>query len=161
MEKDLMTTPKSLVGDEVIGSKDIMKILPHRYPFLLVDRVLKVDLEDNLVIAQKNITCNEPFFQGHFPGAPLMPGVLIVEALAQTGGILIYKKGFCNKIAVLLNVNNAKFRQPARPGDIMILEARGVHLSNNGGRFKVRALIDDKLAAEAEMGFALVDREHV
>jgi 3-hydroxyacyl-[acyl-carrier-protein] dehydratase len=159
-----MTVPEttSTVGLKMnIDAKDIMNILPHRYPFLLVDRVLDIDLENDFILAQKNVSSNEPFFQGHFPGAPIMPGVLILEALAQTGGILVFKKGFDGKIAVLLNVNNAKFRHPAKPGDVLRLEAKGVHISHNGGRFKVKALVGDKMAVEAEMGFAFVDKKQI
>jgi 3-hydroxyacyl-[acyl-carrier-protein] dehydratase len=95
--------------------KEIIKILPHRYPFLLVDRVLDIDYDKNVIIGQKNLTINEAFFQGHFPDAPIMPGVLILEALAQVGGILVHLKGQigqAEKVAVLMNVNNAKFRNP-------------------------------------------------
>src|SRR4051794_20492883 len=99
--------------------KDILNILPHRYPFLLVDKVLEIDVEKDSIIAQKNVTMNESFFQGHFPGAPIMPGVLILEALAQAGAILLHQKGYTDKIAVFLNVNNVKFRQPVKPGDIL------------------------------------------
>ena len=84
----------------VFNAKEIEKILPHRYPFLLVDRVLYMNLEENEIIALKNVTVNEPFFQGHFPDVPIMPGVLLLEALAQTGGILVHQKGYGKKIAV-------------------------------------------------------------
>ena len=94
----------------VFDIKEISKILPHSYPFLLVDRITKLDLEENLIVGIKNVTRNEQFFQGHFPEVPIMPGVLILEALAQTGGILVHQKSQNAKIALLLNVNNAKFR---------------------------------------------------
>jgi len=81
----------------VFNAKEIEKILPHRYPFLLVDRILHINLEENEIIGLKNVTVNEPFFQGHFPGAPIMPGVLILEALAQTGGVLVHQKGYVKK----------------------------------------------------------------
>lgn len=142
--------------------KQIVKILPHRYPFLLVDRVLEIDLDKGIIVAQKNLTINEAFFQGHFPDAPIMPGVLILEALAQAGGVLVHLKGQMeNKIAVLLNVNQAKFRQPVRPGDVLLLRCEGLHFSSKGGRVKAEALINDKVAAEAEIGFALVDKNQV
>ena len=156
-----MNASKISVGNDVIEAREILEILPHRFPFLLIDKVLKLDLEENIVIAQKNTTFNEAFFQGHFPGIPIMPGVLILEALAQTGGILIYKKGYVGKIAVLMNVKNAKFRTPVRPGDILRLEVKGLHLSSKGGRFKVHAFTDEKLAVEAEMGFALIDKDKI
>lgn len=139
----------------------IIRILPHRYPFLLVDRVLEVDLEKNYVLAQKNVTINEAFFQGHFPGAPIMPGVLILEALAQAGGILVHLKGSGDKVAILLSVNHAKFRQPVKPGDVLYLRGQGLHFSSKGGRVKAEALVNDKVAAEAEIGFVFVDKNQI
>lgn len=137
--------------------KEIIKILPHRYPFLLVDKILAVDVDAGTITGQKNVTINEAFFQGHFPDAPIMPGVLILEALAQVGGVLVHLKGNTNKIAVLLNVNNAKFRSPVRPGDVLQLHGEGLHIGSRGGKIKATATVDGKLAAEAEIGFALVD----
>lgn len=139
----------------VLDIKEIAQILPHRYPFLLVDRIIKLDLDENYIIGIKCITMNEQFFQGHFPEAPIMPGVLILEALAQTGGILIHQKGYKDKTAVLLNVNQAKFRRPVMPGDVLYLHAQGIHFGSRGGRVHARALVNDQLAAEAEIGFAL------
>jgi len=141
--------------------KEIIKILPHRYPFLLVDRILELDLEKGVIVGQKNVTINEGFFQGHFPDAPIMPGVLILEALAQTGGVLVHLKAEIPRIAVLLNVNNAKFRNPVHPGDVLILRGVGIHFSSKGGRVKVEARVQDKLACEAEIGFALVDKSQL
>ncbi|OGN58885.1 MAG: 3-hydroxyacyl-[acyl-carrier-protein] dehydratase FabZ, partial [Chlamydiae bacterium RIFCSPHIGHO2_02_FULL_45_9] len=117
----------------IFNAKDIEKILPHRYPFLLVDRILEINLEENEIIGLKNVTVNEPFFQGHFPSVPIMPGVLILEALAQTGGVLVHQKGYVKKIAVLLNVTGAKFRRPVLPGDALLLYAKAQHISGNGG----------------------------
>lgn len=145
----------------VLSAKEVAAILPHRYPFLLVDRVIHIDLEANEIIGLKNVTVNEPFFQGHFPGAPIMPGVLILEALAQTGGILVHQKGYKTKIAVLLNVTGAKFRKPVTPGDVLHLHATGIHISGNGGKMKAKAMIGQQLAAEAELSFALVDKEQL
>lgn len=138
--------------------KQIIEILPHRYPFLLVDRVIELDLERGYVLAQKNVTINESFFQGHFPEVPIMPGVLILEALAQAGGILVHLKSPGDKIAVLLSVNQAKFRQPVRPGDVLYLKGEGLHFSSKGGRIKAEALVNDKVAAEAEIGFVFVNK---
>jgi 3-hydroxyacyl-[acyl-carrier-protein] dehydratase len=145
----------------VLDIKQIINILPHRYPFLLVDRVLEMDLEKGYILAQKNVTFNEPFFQGHFPDAPIMPGVLILEALAQAGGILVHLKSKGDKIAILLNVNHAKFRQPVKPGDVLLLRGQGLHFSSKGGRIKAEALINDKVAAEAEIGFVFADRSQI
>lgn len=141
--------------------KEIEKILPHRYPFLLVDRILHVNLEENEIVGLKNVTVNEPFFQGHFPGVPIMPGVLILEALAQTGGVLVHQKGYDKKIAVLLNVSNAKFRKPVTPGDALYLHAKGIHISGNGGKIKAKAMIGELLAVEAELSFALVSKDQL
>lgn len=145
----------------IFDIKEISKILPHRYPFLLVDRILHLDLEENTIIGQKNVTANEQFFQGHFPGAPIMPGVLILEALAQTGGILVHQKGQSHKIAVLLNINNAKFRRPVVPGDVLMLHATGLHISNKGGKIQAKALVNEQLAVEAEIGFALLEKDQL
>ncbi len=145
----------------VFNIKEILDILPHRYPFLLVDKITHLDLEANLIIGQKNVTMNEQFFQGHFPGTPIMPGVLILEALAQTGGILVHQKGYGHKIALLLNIKNAKFRKPVTPGDVLMLEARGTHLSNTGGKVIARALVNDQLAVEAEISFVLLDKKQL
>lgn len=155
MPEELLSQRKQL------DVKDVVKILPHRYPFLLVDKIIELDLEKGYIVGQKNVTINESFFQGHFPDAPIMPGVLILEALAQTGGVMVHLKAANNKIAVLLNVNNAKFRTPVRPGDVLLLKGEGIHFSSKGGRVKVTALVNDKIAVEAEIGFALVDRSQI
>lgn len=145
----------------LLDIKEISRILPHRYPFLLIDRIIHLNLEENTIIAQKNVTANEQFFQGHFPGVPIMPGVLILEALAQAGGILVHQKGYNQKIAVLLNINQAKFRKPVIPGDVLLLHAQGLHFSSKGGRVQVKAMVGEQLAVEAEIGFALVDKEQL
>lgn len=143
----------------VFDIQEVLKILPHRYPFLLVDRVVEIDLENDTILALKNVTMNESFFQGHFPHAAIMPGVLLLEALAQTGGILIHQKGFAHKIALLLNVNDAKFRKPVTPGDQLYLRAHMLHLGNRGGKVEAEALVEGKVVAEAQIGFVLMDRE--
>jgi len=145
----------------VFDIKDILKILPHRYPFLLVDKIIEMNLESNFIVGVKNVTNNEQFFQGHFPGVPIMPGVLILEALAQAGGILVHQKSQTSKIALLLNVNNAKFRRPVVPGDVLTLHAEGIHFSSKGGKIHARALVGEQLAAEAEIGFALIQKEQL
>lgn len=148
-------------SNQSLDIKQILKILPHRYPFLLVDRVLEIDLEKGFVLAQKNVSINEAFFQGHFPDAPIMPGVLILEALAQAGGILVHLKSPGDKIAILLSVNHAKFRHPVKPGDILYLRGTGLHFSQKGGRIKAEALVNDKVAVEAEIGFVFVDKNQI
>ena len=141
----------------VLGIKEISQILPHRFPFLLVDRIIYLNLEENVIIGLKSVTANEQFFQGHFPGAPIMPGVLVLEALAQAGGILVHQKGYIEKIAVLMNVNNAKFRRPVVPGDLLLLHATLLHVSSKGGRVQAKATVNDQVVAEAEIGFALIE----
>lgn len=145
----------------LLDIKKISEILPHRYPFLLVDKILEIDLEKPSILGQKNVTMNEPFFQGHFPDAPIMPGVLILEAMAQTGGILVHQKGRTDKIALFLTVKEAKFRHPVKPGDVLMLYAEGIILGSKGGRVKAEARIGSKIAVEAEIGFALVDRKQI
>ncbi|MDB6081010.1 MAG: fabZ [Chlamydiia bacterium] len=144
-----------------MDTKEIIKILPHRYPFLLVDKITEIDLEKGTIAGLKNLTINEAFFQGHFPDAPIMPGVLILEALAQTGGVLVHLRSNREKIAVLLNVNSAKFRHPVRPGDVLILKCEGIHFSSKGGKVRAQAFVGDKVACEAEIGFALVDKKQI
>jgi len=142
--------------------REIIKILPHRYPFLLVDKILSLDLEKGEIVGQKNLTINEPFFQGHFPEHPIMPGVLILEALAQTGGVLVHLRNPTDgKVAVLLNIRSAKFRHPVRPGDILTLYGKVIHMSSKGGRVQAEAKIGDILACEAEIWFALVDKSQI
>lgn len=145
----------------ILDIKNILKVLPHRYPFLLVDKILEIDTEKGYILGQKNLTFNESFFQGHFPDAPIMPGVLILEALAQAGAVLLHLKEETTKTAVLLNVNNAKFRNPVRPGDILLLKGEGLHFSSKGGRILSTALVNDKIAVQAEIGFALVPKSQI
>ena len=148
-------------AETLIGLKEILDIVPHRYPFLLVDKVVAIDLEASTIVAQKNVTFNAEFFQGHFPGAPIMPGVLLLEALAQTGGILVHQKGFTNKSAVILNIANAKFRNPVKPGDVLMLHAEGLYDSSKGGRIRGRAMVGNKVAVEVELAFALRDKNQI
>ncbi len=145
----------------VLDAKKIAQILPHRYPFLLVDRIIHLDLDSNTIIGQKNVTFNEHFFVGHFPEVPIMPGVLILEALAQAGGILVHQKLQTDKIAVLLTVNNAKFRKPVIPGDVLMLHITGQHVSFKGGKVAAKALVNEQIVVEADIGFALVDKKQL
>jgi 3-hydroxyacyl-[acyl-carrier-protein] dehydratase len=156
-----MTQPNREMCSGTLDTKEIVKILPHRYPFLLVDKIIEWDQEKGTIVGKKNLTINEAFFQGHFPGAPLMPGVLILEALAQTGGILVHAKSDQGRVAVLLAVKEAKFRRPVKPGDVLILKAKLLHLSSKGGKVAAEAYVNDMLVAEAEMAFALVDHSQI
>lgn len=157
MSEDLKKESRTTVLD----LRKIAEILPHRYPFLLVDRVVYLNLETSEIIGQKNATFNEQFFQGHFPEIPIMPGVLILEALAQTGGILVHQKGYGNKIALLMNISCAKFRKPIVPGDVIELHAKVLHVSNKGGKVDARAIVGGKVCVEAELSFALLDKQQL
>ena len=146
---------------DVIDIKQIREILPHGYPFLLVDKVIHIDLEASEIIAIKNVTINEEFFQGHFPDSPIMPGVLILEALAQAGGILVHQKGNTKRIALLLNVANAKFRKPVIPGDVLHLHAKAVHMTQKAGKIKAKAMVSGSVVVEAELSFALIEKSKI
>jgi 3-hydroxyacyl-[acyl-carrier-protein] dehydratase len=136
-----------------VDSERIAEILPHRYPFLLVDRVIELEPEKRIV-ALKNVTINEPFFQGHFPGHPVMPGVLIVEALAQASGLLIGLSGegtHRGKLFYLAKVNDARFSRPVCPGDQLRLEVQLKRLIRGMGIFVARALVDGQEVASCEL----------
>lgn len=134
---------------------EIMSIIPHRPPFLLVDRVLEI-VEGQKITALKNVTMNEPFFVGHYPGEPVMPGVLIIEALAQTGAIAILSmEQFKGKNPYFGAINNCKFRKKVVPGDTLKLEVEFIKLRGNAGIGKGIAYVNDKKAAEAEITFMI------
>jgi 3-hydroxyacyl-[acyl-carrier-protein] dehydratase len=139
--------------------KEIAKALPHRYPFLLVDRVTAVDPGKTLK-AYKNVSANEGFFQGHFPGYPVMPGVLQLEALAQAAAILCYasiEMGGKKKVPFLMTMDNVKFRRPVVPGDRLDLEAEIVTLKTRLGKVRCAAFVDGQRAAEADITAAIVE----
>jgi UDP-3-O-[3-hydroxymyristoyl] N-acetylglucosamine deacetylase / 3-hydroxyacyl-[acyl-carrier-protein] dehydratase len=138
----------------------IQRILPHRYPFLMVDKIVELDL-DKKVVGIKSVTVNEPFFQGHFPGQPVMPGVLIIEAMAQVSGILVLNalKDPENHLVMFMSINNAKFRKPVVPGDQLVLEAELVNQKTKYFSIKGTAFVDGKVVAEAEFMGAIVPRE--
>ena len=138
---------------------DIQAVIPHRYPFLLVDKVDIME-EGKRAIGTKGVTINEEFFQGHFPGQPIMPGVLVIEALAQTACVLLMSKGgFENKIAFFLGIESAKFRNPVLPGSLLKLEIEVLRLGGRAGKFKGIATVDGKIATQAQMSFVLADKE--
>jgi 3-hydroxyacyl-[acyl-carrier-protein] dehydratase len=146
----------------MLDIKKIFEILPHRYPFLLVDRVVEANLEEQTILAQKNVTINEPFFNGHFPEAPIMPGVLLLEALAQTGGILAHLlEKNQGKIAVLLKIDEAKFRSPVKPGDIVHLYCKMAHITTKAGKMHGEARVGDRVAASGIISFAFVEKSQV
>lgn len=137
----------------------VQKILPHRYPFLMVDRVIEIE-GSRRVVGLKNVSINEPFFQGHYPGDPIMPGVLVIEALAQIGGVLLSQElEHKGKTAVLLSLDKVKFRRAVRPGDQLILEAEAIRVRSTTGHVKGRATVGGELVAEAEIKFILTDSE--
>ncbi len=141
--------------------QQIMEILPHRYPFLLVDRITEFDANTNTIIGYKNVSINEPYFNGHFPNKPIMPGVLILEAMAQTGGILIFQTqgdAVKNKIAFFATINNAKFRRPVVPGDQLVFEVKLASKKFSIFQFEAKAYVLGKLVAEAELQASLVDK---
>jgi len=141
-----------------LDSVEIQKTIPHRYPFLLVDKVDIVE-EAKKAVGTKGVTMNEEFFQGHFPGHPIMPGVLIIEALAQTACVLLFSRpGSEGKLGYFLGIENAKFRQAVRPGSVLKLHVEMLRLGGKAGKFKGEAYLDENLAAEAEMTFAIVDK---
>jgi beta-hydroxyacyl-ACP dehydratase FabZ len=137
----------------------ILSVLPHRYPFLLVDRILEVEGTARIV-GLKNVTINEPFFQGHFPGHPIMPGVLIVEAMAQVGGCLMMGtlERPETKVVYFMALDRVRFRQPVRPGDQLRMEVAVLQVRGPTCRLKGVATVEGKVAAEAEMMAQVVDR---
>ena len=142
----------------MIDIKEILSLLPHRYPFLMVDRV--TELEPNIrAVGLKNVTFNEPFFQGHFPNNPVMPGVLIIEALAQVAGILAFKSGIHGKAVYFMSIDKVKFRKPVLPGDTLRLEAKVTHTRGNVWKFSGSAFVGDKLTSEAEFTAMISDKE--
>lgn len=143
----------------MLDAEAILKILPHRYPFLLVDRVLSV--EDDRAVAIKNVTINEPFFQGHFPGRPIMPGVLVLEALAQVGGILAFQttKEAQDHLVIFLGIDYAKFRKPVVPGDQLRMEVSLLQKRNPYWRLRGEARVDNALVCEMEFKAMLAPRE--
>ena len=135
---------------------DIQKILPHRYPFLLVDRIIEVE-EGKRAVGIKNVTINEPFFQGHFPGRPIMPGVLIVEAMAQVGAVaLLSLDEYKEKLGVLTGIDKLRIRKQVVPGDTLKIEAELVSIKHGIGKANVKATVENKLAVSGELMFAMV-----
>lgn len=144
-------------GEAVLSIHEVLKILPHRYPFLLVDRI--IDFEgDNKCTGMKNVTMNEPFFPGHFPGHPVMPGVLQLEAMAQVSSVLMLRKPENQgKIGYFMSADNVKWRRPVLPGDTLIIEAEVIKIRGSIGQTRARCLVNGEVVSEGELKFALVD----
>jgi UDP-3-O-[3-hydroxymyristoyl] N-acetylglucosamine deacetylase/3-hydroxyacyl-[acyl-carrier-protein] dehydratase len=156
---DLQDHRDRLGSKAAFDAQQLRRILPHRYPFLLIDRVLEID-EDRRAVGIKNVSINEPYFQGHYPAQPIMPGVLILESMAQLSGILLSQKlEHTGKVAVLLSMDNVKFRRPVLPGDQLVVEAETIKVKARSGHVRCRALVQEVLVAEAEIKFMMVDAE--
>lgn len=155
-----MTPLKANRSKELFDIEKILKILPHRYPFLLVDKVIEIE-KGKSIVALKNVTYNEPFFQGHFPNLKVMPGVLVMEAIAQAGGILLYYSipDPEDKFVFLSKIDKAKFRKPIVPGDQIRIEVNVLKLKNKICQIRGKALVEGEVAAEGEILAAVLDKE--
>lgn len=149
--------------DTIFDVNEIMKILPHRYPFLLVDRIVE-HVPGERIVGIKNVTINEPFFQGHFPGHPIMPGVLIVEAMAQVGGIFAYVAlgdEVRDKVCYFAAIDNVKFRKPVMPGDQLRIEVSINGCKRGIWSFSAKAYVDGKVTTEADLKATFADRNRL
>ncbi len=147
------------MAEERLDIKRILSVLPHRYPFLLVDRLTEL-VPGEKAVGIKNVTINEPFFQGHFPGEPVMPGVLIIEALAQVGATAVLSmEGNEDKLAVFSGIKDFRFKQVVKPGDQLQLSVVMTGMRRNIGKGEVEARVESKIVASGELWFALVDRD--
>jgi len=144
----------------MLDINQIMKILPHRHPFLMVDRILEIEVGKRIV-GLKNVTVNEPFFTGHFPGHPVMPGVLIIEAMAQVAGILAYQsdESVRDKVTYFVGIDNAKFRKPVMPGDQLRFEIEATGCKRGIWIFNAKAYVDGKVVAEAELKATFAEKQ--
>jgi 3-hydroxyacyl-[acyl-carrier-protein] dehydratase len=159
-----MTDTANLAPAEIASStgfdiQEILKILPHRYPFLLIDRVTEL-VRTKRIVALKNVTVNEPYFVGHFPAGPIMPGVLVVEAMAQAGGVLLLTEfpDREHKLLLFTGIERAKFRRPVTPGDQLRIEVDVLVWRGNAGRMQGKAYVGEKVACEAVITCRLLDR---
>jgi len=156
-----MNAAKDNKADKILDIQGIMKLIPHRYPFIMIDRILEI-LPREKIVALKNVTINEPFFQGHFPESPIMPGVLIIEAMAQAGAVLAAKsldKELRDPLIFFMGMDKVKFRKPVTPGDQLIFEI--TFLKRRGKVFKMAgiACVEKKIVAEAELMATFGERE--
>lgn len=138
----------------MLDIRQIQEILPHRYPFLLVDKI--IETTENKIVGIKNVTCNEPFFQGHFPGKPIMPGVLIVEAMAQVAAVYaLTKPENKGKIALFAGIDNCRFKRQVTPGDQLRIEVEVVRFKGSVGKCLARTMVEDQIVCEAELLFVI------
>ncbi len=144
---------------DILDVREIISRIPHRYPFLLIDRVIEIE-KGKRAVGIKNVSINEPFFQGHFPGIPIMPGVLIIEAMAQLGAVIVLsQEENCGKLAYFAGIDRARFRRQVIPGDQLRLEVEITRMRSSIGKGEGKAFVDGELAAEASIMFALGDAE--
>ncbi|MBI5560988.1 MAG: 3-hydroxyacyl-ACP dehydratase FabZ [Deltaproteobacteria bacterium] len=146
------------IAANTLDINEIFKILPHRYPFLLIDKIIEFEAGKRAK-GLKNVTINEPFFQGHFPGHPIMPGVLIIEAMAQVGGILAFKSANVeNKLVYFMGIDSARFRRPVLPGDTLLLSLEVKRSRGTIWAFRGEAFVNSTIVAEAELMATIVER---
>ncbi|CDP54261.1 3-hydroxyacyl-ACP dehydratase FabZ [Paradevosia shaoguanensis] len=159
MDTSVMEQPVEKTELNSLDIARILECLPHRYPFLMIDRIINMNGDDSAV-GVKNVTFNEPIFQGHFPGKPIFPGVLIIEGMAQTAGATVIahdaKTGGGKSIVLLLTIDKAKFRKPAEPGDRIEYHIRKIQRRRSVGRYEAKAMVDGTVIAEAEIGAMIV-----
>ena len=145
----------------IINAEEIMRELPHRFPFLMVDRIIDIDKEEGRIVGLKNVSVNEWFFQGHFPEKKIMPGVLIVESLAQTGAVLLMRliENAQSKLMYFMTIEKARFRKPVVPGDQLRLEVTLGRLRGSYCRMEGKALVNNELVADMVMSCAIIDKD--
>lgn len=154
-------TDSAIEGTELAAMDiaEILRSLPHRYPFLMIDKIIKID-GDETAVGIKNVTFNEPIFQGHFPENPIFPGVLIIEGMAQTAGAIVIKHdagGGKKNIVLMLGVDKAKFRKPAGPGDVIEFHIAKIQRRRNVGRYQAKAIVQGTVIAEAEITAMIIE----